>query len=452
MLIQFTFRNFRSFPNETTLSMVAEKLKSQDKALDENNVFAVDDKLSLLTSAAIYGPNASGKSNVIKALEFMRAQVLRVSEGSKPKLSPFLLDAVAAGEPSQFEVVFLANGIRFRYGFEMSADKVRSEWLYGSPTGRQRLVFEREGQSFRFGKNYRYLRGYTRLVRPDYLLLAVLALDTSEDEIGVCFEWFYSLTIVSNLLDPDLADFARQSLLSWWLADGIKNLVSRLDVGINDLWMAKQKESSLEDDVPSRRVRPPESIFDLGDPVHNDDELVIETSHTRFGSEGKPEGEVVFNLDSDESEGTKKLFVLAGLVLVTLGLNESKFVSPKLGPLQTATVLVIDELDARLHTRLTREIVGLFNDRRTNPDHAQLIFTAHDTNLLNNRLFRRDQIWFVEKDLRGASQLYSLAEFKGVRNDKDFESGYMQGQYGALPFVTAIREAVIETYGSAKKE
>lgn len=445
MLIQFTFRNFRSFPNETTLSMVAEKLKSQDKALDENNVFAIDEKLSLLTSAAIYGPNASGKSNVIKALEFMRAQVLRVSEGTNPKLEKFALDTASLEAPSQFEIVFVANDVGFRYGFEMASSEVLSEWLYDNATGRQRMVFEREGRAFKFGKAFRYLRSYARL-RPDYLLLAALALDTGEDEIAACIDWFSGLTIVTNLLDPELAEYTRRRLAAAEDIEAIKNLVSRLDVGITDLWAAFRKKSSSEGVRPTRLPLPRTGPFDLDYSLQNDDELLIQTEHARFDTEGKPEGKVVFNLDSDESEGTKKVFALAGLVLSTLqpGLQ--------LGALQTSTVLVIDELDARLHTTLTREIVGLFNDRRSNPNHAQLIFTTHDTNLLDKWFIRRDQIWFVEKDLRGASQLYSLAEFKGVRNDKDYELGYMQGRYGAQPFIHALRETVADSYGSKKED
>jgi AAA15 family ATPase/GTPase len=449
MLIQFTFSNFRSFPNETTLSMVAEKLKSQDKALDENNVFAVDDKLSLLTSAAIYGPNASGKSNVIKALEFMRAQVLRVSEGTKSTLSPFLLSRTATKEPSQFEIHFVANQIRFQYGFAMTSEQVISEWLYFFPSGSKRLVYKR-GEEFKFGKDFRYLRGYTPLVRPDYLFLAVLALDTSADEydvIAICIEWFYSLTIVLNLLNPEPAEFARHSLEGGGSFEALKSLVKRLDVGISDLWAVAKKKLPSDTSAPSRRLTPPTGPFALlSDAFRSDEQLQIMTSHSLFGSTDEPEGEIEFDLEADESEGTRKLLALASLVLSTLGTGEIS-----LGRLQTGSVLVIDELDARLHTTLTREIVGLFNDPQSNPNHAQLIFTAHDTNLLDNQFLRRDQIWFVDKDRRGASQLYSLAEFKGVRNDKDFELGYIQGRYGAQPFIHALRETVV-SYGSKKKE
>lgn len=134
----------------------------------------------------------------------------------------------------------------------------------------------------------------------------------------------------------------------------------------------------------------------------------------------------MFNLVEHESEGTQKLFALSGLLLATL---------------QAGGVLVIDELDVRLHPLLTREIITLFNKRVSNAHNAQLIFTSHDTNLLDNRFFRRDQIWFVEKDQQGASHLYSLAEFK-VRNDKDYERGYIQGRYGAVPYLSHVQTIV----------
>jgi hypothetical protein len=155
----------------------------------------------------------------------------------------------------------------------------------------------------------------------------------------------------------------------------------------------------------------------------------VRTVHAGAGNgSSHPPGET-FDLDKHESEGTKKLFAMAG---------------PLVGALKDGKVLVIDELDARLHPMMTREIVNLFNSKQTNPQHAQLIFTTQDTNLLDNRLLRRDQIWFTEKDRQGATQLYSLAEFK-VRNDEAFERNYIQGRYGAVPFLVDLRGILAAT-------
>ena len=160
--------------------------------------------------------------------------------------------------------------------------------------------------------------------------------------------------------------------------------------------------------------------------------------HRVFDDAGNETGMVEFEMDVDESSGTRKLFAMAAPLLETLAKGR---------------VMVVDELDSRLHTAVTREIVKLFNDGRTNPNHAQLIFTAQDTNLLDHDLLRRDQIWFVEKDSKGVSQLYSLAEFTGIRNDLYLERSYVQGRFGAVPFVNALPTLIRESqaaYGESK--
>jgi len=158
-----------------------------------------------------------------------------------------------------------------------------------------------------------------------------------------------------------------------------------------------------------------------------DAELIsVKTSHTKYGEDNRPVGREVFDLDKHESEGTKKLFALAAPLIDTLKLGR---------------VLIVDELDARLHPLLTREIVSLFNSNKTNPNHAQLVFTTQDTNLLDNRFLRRDQVWFTEKDRQGVTRLYSLAEYK-VRNDASFERDYILGRYGAIPYLGDLRQVV----------
>jgi len=204
----------------------------------------------------------------------------------------------------------------------------------------------------------------------------------------------------------------------------IVDLLRESDVGINNVVFEKINVSDAD-------IFPKDMPQELRDFIikrmKGEGELIkFKSVHLRNCENGAVE-EILFDLH-EESEGTQKLFRLSGPVIDTL--REGK-------------VLVIDEIEARLHTLLTRKLISLFNSPQTNPKHAQLIFATHDTNLLSNQLFRRDQIWFVEKDEEGASHLYSLAELK-VRNDASFENDYLKGKYGAIPILGEMRRAIIE--------
>jgi hypothetical protein len=201
-------------------------------------------------------------------------------------------------------------------------------------------------------------------------------------------------------------------------SEAIRRLICQLDLGIADLQIEKMPrgEPEFTDGMPDELMKVLRVLVDDSEV----EEATIRTVHTIYDDDGRPVGQEVFDLDDHESEGTQKLFALA---------------SPVLEALEEGGVLIIDELDARLHPLMTHEIVRLFNNRQTNSHGAQLIFSTQDTNLLDNELFRRDQIWFVEKNNQGASQLYSLAEIQGVRNDLSYERGYIQGRFGAVPYL-----------------
>lgn len=216
--------------------------------------------------------------------------------------------------------------------------------------------------------------------------------------------------------------FTMLSFVNGTHRDDIRELIKRLDLGIEDVMVEKTilpPEIQLPEHVPEALRSAVAALTNMP----GGEFYAVRTVHAGAGNgSSHPLGET-FDLDKHESEGTKKLFAMAG---------------PLVGALKDGQVLVIDELDARLHPMMTREIVNLFNSKQTNPQHAQLIFTTQDTNLLDNRLLRRDQVWFTEKDRESATQLYSLAEFK-VRNDEAFERNYIQGRYGAVPFLGDLR-------------
>ena len=434
MLIEFTVGNFRSFRDPQTLSLVAAPIKSKDPELDENTVIKTAANPDLLTSAAMYGANASGKSNLVRALAFMKRFVMHSLKETKAtggiQVEPFRLHAATVGQPSHFEIVFIEGGKRYRYGFEVTKERVTAEWLFFVPSTREARLFEREGDDITVGSYFKEGRDLEQHTRPNALFLSVVA-QFNGPKAQKLVTWFGRLGIISGVDDIGMMPFTLMQLVEGEHSEAIKQLVCRLDLGIGDLQVEKTVRSKpqLPDKMPDEIRQAFLTIMNASDA---DERLSIHTIHTQYDHEGNPVGQELFELDEHESEGTQKLFSMSG---------------PLLDTLQKGRVLVVDELDARLHPLMTREIISLFNHKATNPNGAQLIFNTQDTNLLDNRLFRRDQIWFVEKDQQGASHLYSLAEFK-VRNDKDYERGYIQGRYGAVPYLSHIQTIVGGEYAA----
>ena len=403
MLIEFTVGNYRSFAEPAMLSMVATSAKSKNKELDAATTFQLPGQPKLLTSAAIYGANASGKSNFVRALRFMRQFVIRSTGNTSAvgagDVEPFRLRTDTLGRPSHFEAAFILDGKRYRYGFDVDRERVTAEWLYYVPAARETRLFERRAQEFVLAESFREGENIQDKTRPNALFLSVVAEFNGPLSLRLV-QWFRALGIQSGLNDAALRRVTERRLQQPADAQRIVDLVRRLDVGIQDIRIV--------------------------------DEYVL-LIHAKYDEAGNIVGDETFALDQHESEGTKKLFALAGYLVDVL---------------QRGSVLIVDELDARLHPIVTREIVRLFNSAGSNPNHAQIIFTTQDTNLLDNDLLRRDQIWFVEKDSKGASHLYSLAEFKGVRNDLALERHYIQGRFGAVPYLGDLAAALAEDEGS----
>lgn len=432
MLIEFTVANYRSFRDPALFSMVAANLKSKDEQLDQNNVFQVEGQSSLLTTAAIYGRNASGKSNLVRALQFMRQFVLEsfgsTEETGSIDVEPFRLSTATTGQPSHFEIVFVADSVRYRYGFEATAERVTAEWLYAVPRRSEVLLFDRDLDEISVGRSFaKEGRERKQFTRANALFLTVLA-QTNAPTAQKLLKWFRSkLGIASGIHDMSMRIYTQLRLLEKRNDDPIIRLVTAADTGVEGLSAVEATRG--EDMLPFPPNMAPEVRAALTTVFTHSDTMSVDVStlHTVYDEDGQAVDQIEFDLDEQESEGTRKLFALAGPLSSALG---------------TGHVLVIDEFDARFHPLLTQQIIELFNDPITNPNHAQLIIVTHDTGLMDNRRLRRDQIWFVEKDSKGASTLYSLAEFKGIRNDKDYERGYLEGRFGAVPYLSNLAEAV----------
>ncbi|MBC6431531.1 ATP-binding protein [Nostoc sp. HG1] len=404
--------------------MVAANFVAKDKKLDENNVFEIDDDLKLLKSAAIYGANASGKSNLATALGFMRRFMINSSKETqsteKIGVERFKLSTETEAKPSFFEIVFLMNGKRYRYGFEATRDKVISEWLFYVPKSKETKLFERKLNKISVSKTYK-ADGIQQKTRHNALFLSVSAQFNVQIAEKI-LDWLANrVKLVSGLDDSGYQGYTISCLTNNKNKNEIFQLLKKLDLGFGDV---KVEESEITADSFPKEL--PDEIKNYI--IKNGMRKVtsVQTMHQKFNIEGNPVSTEIFDLDNQESEGTQKVFALAG---------------PLIDTLKNGKVLIIDEFDARIHPLISRAIVELFNSNETNLNNAQLIFMTHDTNLLNNKLFRRDQIWFTEKNRYGATDLYSLAEYK-IPDDASFENDYIQGRYGAIPYIGNLNHLI----------
>ncbi len=413
MLIQFTVGNYRSFKEKQTLSMLATKVGGQEECVREVG------KYKLLTSAAIYGANASGKSNLIQAMKFALKLILNPSfvfgDYSVIDVAPFRLAEQTYDKPSYFEFIFIENKTIYRYGFEVSASKITKEWLYHTPTSRESLLFERQDNTITLRSRLSGEKKLTEKTRFNHLFLSVLA-DFNNQLADKLMNSFNNMLVILGVDDSEFFQKAKQSLENEKERVIVKNFLKEYDTDINDIkagysgWFTLVKEKGTAGMISDEEIRATKKP---------------RTMHYMYDKEGNKTDAAEFFL-KDESDGTQKLFAMALPVLSTLA---------------NGGLLVIDEMDARLHPIITESIVRLFQQRRANPNDAQLIFATHDTNLLDADLLRRDQVWFTEKNRVEATNLYSLVEYK-PRKQENYEKNYIQGRYGAIPFVGRIERLV----------
>ncbi len=410
MLIEFKVGNCLSFKDIVTFSMVAASIKEHK----HTHVFNAKN-FQLLKNAVVYGANASGKTNLIKAISFMRSFVINSSKESqaeeKINISRFKLSSETDEKPSFFEITFIHQDTRYRYGFEADNEKVLSEWLFHTKT-RESKLFTREGNHFELSRLFKKEgKGLEFKTRDNALFLSVAAQWNGKLSLEI-LKWFtHHLLVIPALINGNgiTMDFMAEDNQ---LKDKVLEFLKVADLGIDEIKIEKTKMPV--DDLTMTNLRRKPGIL-------KKQHIDIKTFHKKFDDNGKIVSIEEFKMDEDESEGTKKLFSLIGLVVDTI--NNGK-------------VLIVDELDTQLHPLITTYIINMFNSTDKNPNNSQLIFNTHDTNFLSNRLFRRDQIWFTEKNSKGATDLYSLVEYNfQVRKDESYGKNYIIGKYGAIPFM-----------------
>ncbi len=430
MLLRFAVSNHLSIKDTQELSFIKSALKGPEDGLLSTPALPKD---KVLPAAIIYGPNASGKTNLLDALEFMRRAVASSHrqwgpDGGIPR-KPFLLSKECASRPSRFEMDFVINDVRHSYGFVCTSSEFMEEWLYEAPAGRQRMIFERSGplpENVKFGTSFAGQKQViAQLMRPNSLFLSAAA-QNNHPRVKAVVSAFQKIRAQNSLI-TDAVDL--QFLLKNSEID--KRIMSFLA----DMGTGIRNHRRIESQRSEKKTQAFRSIFEavwsgmpteMTDDEHEsffeniDKEVKIEFAHQ------SDEGGYIYFEAARESAGTRRLISL--LQEVILALDEGN-------------VCVIDEIDASLHTQVCDAIIALFTNSVTNPNGAQIIATTHDTNLFNAPNLRRDELWLVEKSPGGASEFYSLADVK-VRDTGNYERGYLQGRYGAIPFAGSATDLI----------
>lgn len=419
MLLQFSVNNYRSIKDTVTFSMAT--------ALQEDKNFFSIRKYKLLNSAVVYGANASGKSNLLRAMAFMGKIVLNktkvIQSVDKLPHDPFKLNTSTKEASSSFEIVFFIDETKYRYGFELDNSTVYSEWLYADEKGKEAKFFYRDDEEAHYVNPQKFKEGFvffdtsSSKIKISKNQLFIWKCDQNDGEISKSIlNWFSRFNLIDGLSHEGYINYTMKKMEDEKFKNEIVSLVKTADIGINDIVLQEEElPKEFFENSPFSEEFIKDMIAMKGNKIP-----IVKTFHTIFDENNNEIGKEIFELDDEESLGTRKFFKMSAPILNTL--KEGK-------------ILLIDELDASLHPMLTRHLIKLFHDKSINTKNAQLIFATHDTNILKPQLFRRDQIWFTQKDKYGSTDVYALLEIKNVRKTEDFESQYIQGKYGAIPYL-----------------
>jgi len=420
MLIEFSVENYLSFKDKITFSMLASSRKSSE----ENNDALFDaNNQKFIKSAIIFGANASGKSNLLTALHFMKKKILSSSSSSSHEVvSNFKLDSACDDLSSTFEIVFLVENksslsyldyLEFRYGFKIKREVVVSEWLFGRFTAQESMLFTRKSNEFEIGSKYKEAKKvYKTLgkINQELMFLKVMAdIKGEEDDItSMVIGFFKKINNITFIRDMNLWTVTQAVSENPRLKKMILNMLRVVDLGIEDFLVLEEdflNNHALNESVKTIRKR-----------------KKLKSIHKVYDNQVLTKNTVEFDFNVEESEGTRRFFAIIGPLLEALDKSE---------------IVIIDELDSKMHPLLLLFIIKLFNSS-FNKKCAQLIATAHNTILLDKDILRRDQIYFAEKSLSGISSIYSLSDFQHYRKDATYSKDYLLGKLGAIPYISDI--------------
>ena len=426
MLIEFKFSNYRSFRDETVLSMEATGLGTFKNCLIQEK------STKLMPGVAIYGKNGGGKSNVIRAfwlaVQFIKNAQRTQHEKAEIPVMPFGLNDYSKKQPTSFDFIYVLNGIKYWYGFSATKEKIISEYLYHAPKGQKALIFSRTGQDFSFTEDKAKRNMIGEMVAGNQLFFSVAC--TMNDSACVsAMKWFRECVFFSR----DYTDIPKQ-LLEYAenksMLKAITDYAKTADLGIDDMQFEFDNKEIKDDNsfpeyIPEGIKEALTKFMNVLSETSNNSEVRLRmgevTAKAIHQGENKDGSKMLYSLDlSEESDGTRKLMSLAPAI-------ESA--------LQNGGILLVDELERELHPMLVNFIVSKFQSKNTNRKAAQIIFTTHNTELMNMELLRKDQLYFVDKrDNDGVSELYCISEF-ATRTTDNIRKGYLVGKYGATPDV-----------------
>jgi AAA15 family ATPase/GTPase len=403
VIINFTIANYKSVKDELMINFNAASIAEHQ----ETNVIE-SDKLKLVRTILLYGPNASGKSKILEALIFLRHFVLS-SAVDRPinqpiEVEPFELSPATAQKPSLFEVFFLLGKTKYRYGFEADKERVHKEWLFEATIEKEYDLFIRVNDKFKINsKRFPNAKSLEKRTRKNALFLSVAA-QWNVQKASDISNWFENICTVHGLQDEHYRDITLKLMKDKATADLINRFMQKADLGINSVGTVEVPAAPQDSDLSKGSSAEVSSAAVYA--VHNvyDRYKVVNT--------------IPFFLDKSESEGTKKYFNMIGILITAI---------------REGRLVVIDEFDARLHPLLSKALIRFFNSPET-ASHAQLLAASHDTALLDKDLLRRDQIYFIEKNQFGATHATALVEFKS-RKEEPYYKKYLDGRYGAIPII-----------------
>jgi len=413
MLLNFKIKNYRSIKDEVVLDLQA----TSDKTMKNESTFQFGG-VSLLKSIAIYGSNASGKSNILKAFTVFRMMILEsLLRGNVTNDLPneyFKLSPETEDKPSFFEMTFFLEKEVFTYGFEIGKEKIHSEWLKQEKG--KKILFERKEQNINSNKNY--FQEATAVLKNQtsekVLFLTVLASNNAPLSKKI-IQLIQKTNYVSGTNRGDTLDFSfKHFLKNSTNAEKMKDFIIQADFGVTDI--KASEKMILAKQVQNIPDKFKEALFKEGSKIA---ERNLKFLHKKYDLDGKEIGSESLDFFTEESEGTQQMFALSAPIIDTL---------------EGGKILFIDEIDASLHPVLCQYLIAIFNSKEKNPDNAQLIFTTHDISLLSENYLRRDQIYFTDKNKEGLTKLFSLSDIS-ERKGVDFAKRYLEGRYKALPYI-----------------
>ena len=427
MLIEFKVANYRSFRETQTLSLVAGK--SDKTALPENKIICPLPGMSgldYLKSVALYGANASGKSNVLKAFamlaSFIENSAFRFGPNDKIFFAEPFKSPPYFTQPSKFEVIFVADGVRYLFGLSLTKERVIDEYLVAYPKGLPQEWYIRtwnqdmQKYDWKFpSSGFKRGRGLVEKTRHNAAFLSTAA-QFEHPQLKSVYQWFANIGLAQLGGGHDLAPIFTANMMKESSDNHtlIVKCLKNADFGIVSAHV--EEEVLASENV--ERILPPHLLTQIKANNNESTERVFKTLQIELSHQGCGDHPVKMDFIKEESEGTQKYFSLLG---------------PWLNNLRNGRVFIVDELETSLHPFLVWELIKLYNSKEHNPNGSQLIFTTHNPYLLDTTLFRRDQIWFTKKNTEGATQLYPLTDF-APRKDEALTKGYLAGRYGAIPF------------------